>query len=119
MMEVSKADWKLFRAKLPDWQEAYMDRLNREYIAILSGEGNPSERFWALEKRIKEDKKCPGVRCELDKKTMVYVILELIHDGAITFVDLDDFSDQLKEVVQAHLGSLTSEERSESTDRPT
>ena len=104
MMEVSKADWKLFRAKLPDWQEAYMDRLNREYIAILSGEGNPSDRFWALEKRIKEDKKCSGVQCELDKKTMVYVILELIHDGAITFVDLDDFSDQLKEVVQAHLG---------------
>lgn len=49
-MEVSKADWKLFRVKLPDWQEAYMNRLNREYIAILSGEGNPSDRFWALGK---------------------------------------------------------------------
>lgn len=34
-----------------------MDKLNKEYIEILSGGGNPSEKFWALEKRIKKDKK--------------------------------------------------------------
>lgn len=99
-MEVSKADWKLFLAKLPDWQEAYMERLNQEYVHILNGEGNPSDRFWALEKRIKEDKKKPGVQCELDKGTMVYVILELIREGAITEEDLDGFSDSLKEFVR-------------------
>lgn len=32
-----KSDWKLFRTKLPDWQEAYMDKLNQEYIQLLSG----------------------------------------------------------------------------------
>ena len=26
-MEISKRDWKLFREKLPAWQENYMDRL--------------------------------------------------------------------------------------------
>lgn len=26
-MEVSKSDWKLFRALIGDWQEAYMERL--------------------------------------------------------------------------------------------
>ena len=33
-MEISKADWKLFRERIGVWQEAYMDRLNREYIEL-------------------------------------------------------------------------------------
>ena len=28
MMDISKADWKLFREKLPGWQEAYMEKLH-------------------------------------------------------------------------------------------
>lgn len=35
-MEISKRDWKLFREKIADWQESYMDRLNKEYIKLLS-----------------------------------------------------------------------------------
>ena len=31
-MECSKSDWKLFRAKIANWQENYMDKLNKEYI---------------------------------------------------------------------------------------
>lgn len=55
-MQISKKDWKLYREKIAGWQERYMDRLNKEYIAILSsGEGNPSDRFWELEARIKKD----------------------------------------------------------------
>ena len=26
-MEVSKKDWKLYREKVPGWQEAYMEKL--------------------------------------------------------------------------------------------
>ena len=33
-----------------------MERLNKEYIEILSSEGNASDKFWALEKRIYQDK---------------------------------------------------------------
>ena len=29
-MEVSKSDWKLFRTRIGDWQEAYMERLVKE-----------------------------------------------------------------------------------------
>ena len=29
-MDISKKDWKLFREKLPDWQENYMDKLNKQ-----------------------------------------------------------------------------------------
>ena len=28
----NESDWKLFRKKVPEWQEAYMNRLNEEYI---------------------------------------------------------------------------------------
>ena len=35
-MEVSKSDRALFRTKVPQWQEIYMDRLEKEYIALLS-----------------------------------------------------------------------------------
>ena len=48
----AKKDWSLFREKIADWQEAYMDKLNKEYIELLNGEGKPSEKFWALDERI-------------------------------------------------------------------
>ncbi len=57
----TEADWQLFRKRVLDWQEAYMDRLGREYIQLLSGDCAPSEKFWNLERRIKEDKKRAGV----------------------------------------------------------
>jgi len=53
----TKKDWVLFREKIADWQEAYMDKLNKEYIELLNGEGTPSEKFWTLEERIRNDKK--------------------------------------------------------------
>ena len=41
-MEISKRDWKLYREKIAEWQENYMEHLNKEYIALLSlDDGNP------------------------------------------------------------------------------
>ena len=99
-MEISKKDWKLFREKLPSWQEAFMGKLNREYIAILSKEGNPSDLFWELEKRIKQDKRRPGVSMEMQKQYLLYSLSSLIVDGAITLDDLDGFSEELKDGVK-------------------
>ena len=66
MNRFSEKDWKIFRSKIAGWQEAYMDQLNKEYMAILSGEGNASEKFWKLEKRIKEDKKAEEILEQCD-----------------------------------------------------
>ena len=98
-MEVSKNDWKLFRARIGDWQEAYMERLVQEYIELLSGAERASEKFWKLEERIKKDKKHPGVLIELSKGNMIYDIAMLIKSGVVTTSDLDGFSDELKESV--------------------
>ena len=70
-MECTKSDWKLFRELIPEWQEAYMERLNKEYIRLLSSEKDASEKFWALEKRIRQDKRKPGVDRESTRLTGV------------------------------------------------
>lgn len=98
-MEVSKSDWKLFRDCIGDWQEAYIERLVKEYMNLLDGEENASDKFWKLEERIKKDKKHPGVMLELSKGNMVYDIVVLINSGVITVDDLADFSDELKKTV--------------------
>ncbi len=98
-MEVLKSDWKLFRARIGDWQEAYMECLVKEYMDLLDGAENASDKFWKLEERIKKDKKHPGVMLELSKGNMVFDIVALINCGVITVDDLADFSDKLKESV--------------------
>ena len=104
-MEISKSDWKLFRARIAEWQENYMERLVKEYIDMLNGNGNASDKFWKLEERIKKDKKHPGVRLELNKGNMIFDIVTLINSGVITTADLEDFSDGLKESVHFLLHS--------------
>ena len=71
-MEISKKDWKLFRENLASWQENYMDKLTKQYIELLSDENkNASDKFWELEKRIKQDKKHPGVIMEMQKSEAI------------------------------------------------
>ena len=102
-MEVSKSDWKLFRTRIGDWQEAYMEHLIREYINLLESEENASDKFWKMEERIRKDKKHPGVMLELSKGNMIFDIVSLINLGVITTSDLDEFSDKLKEDINSIL----------------
>ncbi len=100
-MEISKKDWKLFREKLVGWQENYMAQLNKEYMALLSSEDKKaSEKFWELEKRIKKDKKHPGVIIEMSKSQAIWNIVDLIRLDVITYEDLAEFSDDLKQAVK-------------------
>ena len=96
-MTVNEADWKLFRKKLPDWQEAYMERLNREYAALLASSGAASDKFWELDRRIREDGKRVGVSARMSRSNMYHNITMLLADGVILLSDLDDFSDDMKE----------------------
>ena len=100
-MECTKEDWKLFRSKIPGWQEAYMERLNKEYIQILSSEGKASDKFWALEKRIYQDKRGPGVMVQLRKSDMPMQLLSMLRDGVIAWDDLNGFSPELQEILKS------------------
>ena len=97
IMDISKKDWKLFRERLSGWQENYMEGLVKEYANFLNDDKKPaSEKFWELEKRIKEDKRHPGVVMELKKSEVIWDIVRLIRLKVITYDDLSDFSDELQ-----------------------
>ena len=100
MYQVKEKDWKLFRQKLPLWQEAYMDKLNQEYIRLLSGEGLASDKFWELEKRIREDKRSVGVVADMRRSQMYSNLLSLLVNEIIREDDLDGFSEKLTETVK-------------------
>lgn len=90
--QVNERDWKLFREKISGWQEAYMEKLNREYIALLSGEGSASDRFWGLERRVRQDKRSSGVVVQMRRSMMRHNLLSLLDEQVITLDDLDGFS---------------------------
>jgi hypothetical protein len=95
MVEISKVDWKLFREKVPEWQELYMERLTKKYIELLSSPGNASDHFWELEKRIRNDKKHPGVILEMNKSEAIWDIAILVKKKVINLKDLEGFSQEL------------------------
>ena len=103
MTEPSKRDWKLFREKISGWQERYMERLVKEYADYLYRDLPASQKFWTLEKRIRQDRKKPGVCIELSKSDMFWDMARLVLDGVITMEDLADFSDDTREAVALFL----------------
>ena len=96
----NEKDWKLYRSKIAGWQEAYMERLTKEYMELLSRDDATSDKFWELEKRIKADKKRVGVSVQLSRSEMMYQIMELLNDGAIQMSDLANFSEDLQEKIK-------------------
>ncbi len=111
--EISEKDWKLFREKLTTWQDTYIDKLNQEYIEILSSSDNPADKFWKLEKHINTDKHKTGVVCDMRRSKMVEKIISLITEGVITIDDISEFSDNLKATVQLMLGIYKGEKSAE------
>ena len=77
----TEADWKLFRKKIAVWQEAYMEKLVREYMDLLSEDGSA------------------GVVVDMRRSMMIQNILQLLGEGATTLDDLDGFSEELREAV--------------------
>lgn len=44
-IEINESDWKLYRSRIADWQETFMEKLCKEYISILQDDKNASDRF--------------------------------------------------------------------------
>ena len=104
MYQVIEKDWKLFRKLLPGWQEAYMERLTMEYIELLSSDRQASDKFWELDKRIKQDKRRTGVLArDVKRSNMFQLIINLIYEEAISEDDLNEFSEDLRDAVNTRL----------------
>ena len=78
-----------------------MEGFVKEYVNFLNDDtSSVSEKFWELEKRIKEDKHHPGVVMELKKSEVIWDMVCLIRLKVITYNDLLDFSDELQNEVK-------------------
>lgn len=93
MYEITKHDWKLFREKVGSWQERYMEKLCKKYLRLLQSDKPASEKYWALEKSTRLEKKNKGVLIELSKSNALYDTVYFLVKGIITTDDLDGFSE--------------------------
>ena len=103
-MKIENSDWKLFKEKLPVWQNRYMEKLCGEYREILSAECEPAEKFWQLEERIRKDKHHPGVMLEMRRDNVLMAVVNLVNDKVIDVDEISGFSIQFKEAVAFLLG---------------
>ncbi len=59
-----------------------MEGFVKEYANFLNDDTKPaSEKFWELKKRIKEDKRHPGVIMEMSKSEVIGDIVRLIRQN--------------------------------------
>ena len=96
---LKESDWKLFRKRLPEWQERHMQNLLGEYAGIIASAGPASTRFWKLKERLQKDVRHVGVCTNMKRSTMLHNLLALFGEQAITLEDLNGFSDDLKRQV--------------------
>ena len=106
MHQVKEKDWKLFRKKLPEWQEAYMERLIKDYAELLDGDEAAPEKFWTLDKRVRADRQSLGVRVNEESRSKLQNILTgLIVENVISEDDLCGFSEELQESTRQWLNA--------------
>ena len=75
-----------------------MERIIEGYRELLGSEGQASEKFWALDERIKRDKRNPGVLLhDVKRSNMDIHLLRLLRYEVIRIEDLDGFSEELQE----------------------
>ncbi len=104
-MNISENDWKLFKDNLPIWQERFIEKLVEEYKEILNDSRNASDKYWALEARVKADKRNPGVLItDISRSNFYEHLTSLIRYKVITMDDLTDFSDETKEEIKRITG---------------
>ena len=89
----------MFRSKLAGLQEGYIGRLDKGDIELLCGDSSEADQLWELCKRIREDRGCAGVQISMRGSDPLPIICRMINEGVITLGDLDEFSEELREVV--------------------
>ena len=103
---VNEKDWKLFQSRLPGWQETYMEKIVEEYRELLGSEEQASQKFWALDGRIKRDKQNPGVLLhDVKRSNMDIHLLQLLRYEVIQLENLDGFSEDLREKLAWIMGN--------------
>jgi hypothetical protein len=94
-----ESDWKIFRKRIPEWRERYLQVKNMEMIGVLTDRNRtPTEQFWDAKEKMDEEAEIL-VDC-LDghsRSKMHWYLLIMYRHGLINSDDLEEFSEELRE----------------------
>lgn len=95
---MDKSDWKEFNRILPVLRERYLSERNKELILLLIDESQtPTERFWAVEKKTREEAKILTTCLDgYSKSQTPLYLINLCRHGFMKEEDLAGFSDEVK-----------------------
>jgi hypothetical protein len=100
---MQEADWKVFRRLIPELRERYLRKQNAKLVALLSAPGKTeTERFWDAEEAVRREAKI--LRDCLDNFSRSHAfesILLMRRHGLLEAADLGQFSEELREKLQA------------------
>ena len=93
-----EADWKKFRARVPEWRERHLSRRNAEIVALLADEQKtPTERFWEAKARMEQEARILVTCFDGHSRSQLEWSLMLMHGhGVIGAAELEEFSEDLR-----------------------
>lgn len=97
-----ESDWKLFRKRVPEWRERYLETRNAEVVRILTDETKtPTARFWDAKEMIDGDaKRLHDLLDGHSRSKMEWFLFLMYGHGFIGDADLDGFSEELRERIR-------------------
>lgn len=96
---VKESDWQLFRERVPEWRERYLENVNDEIARLFTTEGEtPTEIFWEAKERMDEEAQILVDCLDGHSRSNMQMHLVLMHrHGLVEDADLKEFSDELRE----------------------
>lgn len=100
--DIQESDWKLFRSMAVERRERYLEKKNAEIDAILRDPHlTPTERFWAVEKRVKKEARILQDCLDDPKRSTLILKARLMRShGMLESQDVEKFSDTFQKQTQ-------------------
>lgn len=96
---MKESDWKIFRKRVPEWRERYLQKKNKVIVGILTDQNKTAtEQFWDTKGKIDKEARIL-VDC-LDghsRSKMDWYLVLMYHHGLISNDDLKELSEELRE----------------------
>ena len=95
---IQETDWKLFRRRVPEWRERYLEQQNQALRALLEQPNQtPTTIFWQV-KKFTDEQAYVLVECfdGHSRSTMERFIVIMYSHRVIARADIDEFSEELQ-----------------------
>ena len=95
---IKETDWKLFRRRVPEWRERYLEQQNQALRALLEQPNQtPTTIFWQV-KNFADEQARVLVECfdGHSRSTMERFMITMYRYRVIARADIDEFSEELQ-----------------------